>query len=630
MALLEMKNISLGYGDPLLLSNINFLIHPGERICILGRNGCGKTTMIRLLLGEIRPDKGDILRKQGIRLSGLAQEVPHDIEVRVFDVVAGGLGDVADCISEYHRISRRLEDDHDPALMDKLHQVEEHLANTDGWRLHQKVTGTLSRLNLDADEPFETLSAGMKRRVFLAKALVSEPDVLFLDEPTNHLDIASITWLEAFLQKYAGTLVFVSHDREFLKKLAGRVVEIERGRLLDWFCDYDTFLKKRAAAIEAEEKGQALFDKRLDQEEAWIRQGIKARRTRNMGRVRALEKMREIRRARRSRTGNVTLSVQEAEQSGKLVIEAENITYRYEDAAIIKDFSIRIMRGDKVGVIGPNGAGKTTLLNILLKNIPPTLGTVRHGTRLQVAYFDQLREQLDENRTVQDNVADGKEMISFNNSTRHVIGYLKDFLFSPQRARSPVKMLSGGERNRLLLARLFSKPSNLLVLDEPTNDLDAETLELLEELLFDYPGTVLLVSHDRAFLNNVVTSTLVFESQGRISEYVGGYDDWLRCKENAPADETVKKAVKTEKSFKKTIESPRKLTFKEKRELEELPKKIEELESLQEALYAEMADPVFYQKAGSDIAAVKAGLETVTREIEDTYKRWEELEDLQP
>lgn len=562
MALLSMKDVSVAFGGPLLLDKVNLQIEHGERVCLLGRNGAGKSTLMKLISEDVLPDQGEIIRHQRLRIGHLAQEVPSQPGATIFDVVAGGLENL------------------------------NNIPDTEEWEIHRQAEQVLSRMKLNADAEFEVLSAGLKRRVLLARALACDPEILLLDEPTNHLDIDAIIWMEDFLLRHVKTLLFVTHDRMLLKKLATRIIELDRGNLTSWPCDYDTYLKRKQADTETEENQRAAFDKKLAKEEIWRRNGLKARRTRNEGRVRALEKMREIRRARTERTGNVRMQAQEAERSGKLVIEAKHVSYDYEEQPIIRDFSTTVMRGDKVGFIGPNGSGKTTLLQILLDNLSPQQGNVRHGTRLEVAYFDQLRSQLNEDKTVEENVGDGNDKVIINGNPRHIIGYLKDFLFTPDRARSPVRILSGGERNRLLLAKLFTKPSNVLVLDEPTNDLDAETLELLEELLLDYSGTLLLVSHDREFLNNVVTSTLVFEGQGQVSEYVGGYDDWLRQhKPDSPMK--IKKAAPKQEKPKVPPGRPHKLGFKEQRELEHLPLHIEKMEAEQQELYEIMADPGF-------------------------------------
>jgi ATP-binding cassette subfamily F protein uup len=602
MALIGLRDVSMGYGGPLVLDHVTLQIEPGERVCLLGRNGAGKSTLMRLLNGEIHPDEGEVVRRQGLRIALLPQEVPRGLNGSIFQIIASAL--------------------------EGGENFGTTIAEDMEWRKQRQVESTLSRMELDPEARFETLSAGLKRRALLARGLVTDPDLLLLDEPTNHLDIDAIGWVEDFLARYAGTLIFVTHDRMFLKKLATRIVELDRGRLNDWACDYETYLKRREAVLAAEAEQWIQFDKKLAREETWIRQGIKARRTRNEGRVRVLEQMRETRRARRGHVGSVRLRAQEAARSGKLVIEAEGLTCGYDGAApIIQNFSTLIMRGDKVGIIGPNGSGKTTLLRLLLGEIAPHEGSLRHGVQLEVAYFDQLRAQLDENKSVLENVGEGNDTILFNGRPRHLIGYLQDFLFSPDRARSPVRILSGGERNRLLLARLFTKASNVLVMDEPTNDLDTETLELLEELLLDYDGTLLLVSHDRAFLNNVVTSTLVIEDNGHVGEYVGGYDDWLRRRKQSPA-------VKVEKPSQRPTpprpprERRKTLTYNEQRELESLPERIEALESEQTMLYQRLSDPAFYQLAGNEISGTQGRLKEVERDLEAAYQRWEILEAL--
>lgn len=597
MALISIRDVSMAFGGPLLLDHVSLQIEQGERICLLGRNGAGKSTLMKLINGDMPPDGGNILRHQGVSVARLDQEVLRTVSGAVFDVVVGGL---------------------------EKHQNDTHNTEDEEWQKHQRAENIISRMKLDADMNFEALSAGLKRRVLLARALACSPDILLLDEPTNHLDIDAINWMEDFLFRHVKTLVFVTHDRMFLQRLATRIIELDRGKLGSWLCDYETFLKRKQADIETEAKQWALFDKKLSKEEVWIRQGIKARRTRNEGRVTALEKMREIRRTRTERTGAARMRTQEAERTGKLVIEAKHLNYGYGGRPVICDFSTTIMRGDKIGIIGPNGSGKTTLLQLLLDRLSLQEGTVRHGTRLQISYFDQLRARLDEDKTVEENIGDGNDRIIINGNPRHIIGYLKDFLFSPDRARSPVRILSGGERNRLLLAKLLTKPSNVLVMDEPTNDLDAETLELLEELLLDYPGTLLLVSHDRVFLNNVVTSTLVFEGEGQISEYVGGYDDWLRQRKPNMPVKAEKTPAKGEKS-KPRRNGPQKMSYKDQCELEALPQRIEEMEEEQQQLYQTMADPTFYQQGGGEIAKAKDRLKALEQELDATYQRWEEL-----
>lgn len=593
MPLLSLRNVSLSFGDPPLLDDVTVHVEPGDRIAVIGRNGAGKTTLLEILRGALEPDSGEIVRAQGVSTAILAQDVPTELRGETtFDCVASG--------------------------------VTDNGASEAQWQLEQRVSQIVSRMDLAPEAAVSTLSAGLKRRVLLARALVADPDVLLLDEPTNHLDIAAISWLEGFLLRQRRTLIFVTHDRMLLRRLATRIIELDRGHLADWSCDYETFLARRQQLLEAEAGERLEFDKKLAREEAWIRQGIKARRTRNEGRVRALEKMRQLRRARRQRTGNVRFSLQQGETSGKVVIEARSATFGYRDGEpIVRRLSTRILRGDRVGIIGDNGSGKTTLLRLLLGELSPSSGTVRHGTRLDIAYFDQLRAQLDEERTVLDNVADGSDRLVIHGKPRHALGYLQDFLFSPDRARSPVAQLSGGERNRLLLARLFSQPSNVLVLDEPTNDLDLETLELLERLLIEYPGTLLVVSHDREFLDQVVTSTLVLEGGGRVGEFVGGYSDWLQ--QRAVSSPEKEKTQKTAAARPKA-DRPRKLSYKEKLELEALPGRIEALESEQGELHAALAAPDFYQRGGTAIAAAKTRLAELESELEGVYERWAALD----
>jgi len=583
MALLSLRDVSLAFGGPRVLDGVGLQIERGERVCLLGRNGEGKSTLLRLAQGQLEPDEGEIIRQQGLRVARLPQEVPKGQGGSVAQEVAEGL-----------------------------------LTSGPDFR----VDAIISRMGLDADVPFEDLSSGMKRRVLLAKALVNEPDILLLDEPTNHLDVESIRWLEDFLLRYGGTLIFVTHDRVFLSRLATRIVELDRGKLYDWACDYPTFLKRKEELLAGEERQNALFDKKLAQEEVWIRKGIEARRTRNEGRVRALKAMRDARQKRRERQGTARLQVQEAERSGALVVEAKGVGFGYNDHPVIQDLTTTIMRGDKVGIIGPNGSGKTTLLRLLLENLPPKVGTIRRGTNLEVAYFDQLKATLEEEKTVQQNVS-AYDTITINGQSRHIVGYLQDFLFPPERSRSLVKFLSGGERSRLLLAKLFTKPSNVLVLDEPTNDLDIETLELLESLLVEYQGTVLLVSHDRAFLNDVVASTLVIEAGGRVREYDGGYDDYLRQR---PVEAPVESKPEPVKATTPREERARKLNHKERRELDTLPARIEVLEAQREELHTAMADPSFYRSDGAAIAEAKARLETLEQELANAYERWETLE----
>ncbi len=598
MALLSLRDVSVGFGGTLVLEEISLQIERGERLGLLGRNGVGKSTLLKIIAGELAPDEGAIVRQQGLRVAYLTQEVPQDLAGTVAEVVAGGLD------------AARTADGDDA---DEV------------WRGRLQLDTILARMQLDPAADFTQLSAGLKRRVLLARGLVCDPDIVLLDEPTNHLDTDAIAWLETALARYNGTLVFVTHDRAFLRKLATRIIEIDRGRLIDWSCDYDTFTARKGAVLAAEASQQVEFDKKLAQEEAWIRQGIEARRTRNEGRVRALERLREQRRARREQPGALRIQTQEAERSGKLVLRAAGVSFGHGDAAVVRDLTTTIMRGDKVGIVGPNGSGKTTLLRLLIGELPPHAGTVRHGANLTIAYFDQLRAQLDEDRTVLDNVADGREFITVNGRPRHVIGYLQEFLFTPERARVYASTLSGGERNRLLFARLFARPANVLVLDEPTNDLDLETLELLEELLQEYEGTLLLVSHDRELLNNVVASTLALEEDGHVGEYAGGYDDWVRQRPAVGADAPTGPAPKTAPRP-SAPERPRRLTFKERQELDALPGRIEALEAEQSRLYREMANPMIYQQRGEQVAQATARLAAIERELADAYARWEALE----
>ncbi len=628
MPLLNIDHLSIAFGAEKLLDDASFQLDAGERVCLIGRNGAGKTTLLRLLAGEIQPDGGEIWRQPGLRVATLAQELPTDTTATVFEVVAGGLEGLGKLLAEYHEAAVQLAHDHTPEPMRRMEQLQHELEARDGWRWQQRVETVLTRLQLPADAPLAELSGGWRRRTLLGRALVRDPDVLLLDEPTNHLDLETIQWLEEELLEFRGGLLFITHDRALLRRLATRLLELDRGALTSWPGDYAAFVEKKAALLEVEARHNAKFDKKLAQEEAWIRQGIKARRTRNEGRVLALLALREERRQRRERVGKASFELEQAETSGKLVIEAKNVHYAWRDEPLIRDFSARIQRGDRIGLIGPNGCGKSTLLALLLGRLSPDSGQIRWGTKLEIAWFDQLREQLDPEQTVLDSVAGGRETLEINGQRRHVIGYLGDFLFTAQRARSPVKSLSGGERNRLLLARLFSQPANLLVMDEPTNDLDLETLELLEELLLEFTGTLLLVSHDRAFLDNVVTSCLVFEGGGRIREYVGGYTDWLRQR---PAPEPVAVAAKPKSEPKPVARSLKpaasgKLGYNERRELERLPARIEELEQRQRDLHALTADPAFYKQEPAAITRCMEELRALEVELTAAYERWEALE----
>ncbi|WP_439503790.1 ATP-binding cassette ATPase Uup [Methylophaga sp.] len=628
MALLSLKQLTVSYGGPNLLDKVDFQLDKGERVCLVGRNGAGKSTLMKVIAGEITPDGGEMVGLQELKIARLEQEVPAGTAGSVFDVVAAGLGEVGPLLVEYHHIVQQLEHDSSEQILNKLEKAQHKLEAVDGWSLEQQVETVISRLSLDADVEFSSLSGGMKRRVLLAQALVRQPDILLLDEPTNHLDISSITWLEGFLKSYGGTLLFITHDRSFLQALATRIVQLDRGQLVSFPGDYKSFLEKREALLSAEAEQNAQFDKKLAQEEVWIRQGIKARRTRNEGRVRALEKLRRERGQRREVLGNVSMKIQEGDRSGKLVVEVENISQAFDGRQLFKDFSTVIQRGDRIGIIGPNGCGKSTLLSILLGRAEPQSGTVRLGTNLQVAYFDQLRSQLDEEASVVDNVGQGRDFVEINGSPKHVIGYLQDFLFTPDRARTPVKALSGGERNRLLLAKLFTQPANLLVLDEPTNDLDAETLELLEDLLLGFTGTMLLVSHDRSFLNNVVTSCIVFDEDKQVREYVGGYDDWLAQRQKTVKQE--KPAAKLEPaSAAKSVKKKSTLTYQQQLDLKALPLEIERLEQQIAALTEKMAAADFYQQDANKIKQVQTQMGELEKSLEAAFDKWAELEALQ-
>jgi ATP-binding cassette subfamily F protein uup len=602
MPMVTLDGVSIAYGHLPLLDNASLQIEPDERIAVIGRNGTGKSTLLKLVDGSLMPDAGSVWRQRGTRVARLEQDVPLSTDRRVFDVVRDGLA--------------------------------EHVDEED-WQREQRVRLVLSRLALEGDARVDALSGGWRRRVLLARALVGQPDVLLLDEPTNHLDIEAIAWLEEFLAAYRGAVIFVTHDRAFLERLATRIVELDRGALTSWPGDYRRYTERKEQALAAEAAANEKFDKRLAEEEVWIRRGIKARRTRNEGRVRALMAMREQRAARRAGVGSVRLQIDAADSSGKVVFEAERISKSYDGVPVVCDLSVRVMRGDRIGVIGPNGAGKTTLLRLLLGELTPDSGEVRHGANVQVAYYDQQREQLDPERTVVDTVGDGNDVVTVGGHSRHVMGYLQDFLFSAERARSPVKALSGGERNRLLLARLMTRPANVLVLDEPTNDLDLETLELLEEQLLEWPGTLLLVSHDRRFLDNVVTSTIAFEGDGRWQEYVGGYADWLRQSTSSRAfvQEPLAKEGRTQQSQAPVASAgdrqsfaKRKLSYKEQREFEALPERIAALEDEQKTLEARSAAPEFYKEGAEAIRTVLERLEGINNELHIAYERWLELE----
>jgi ATP-binding cassette subfamily F protein uup len=661
MPLLTLDGVSLAFGHLPLLDGADLRVEPGERISLIGRNGEGKSSLLTIISEEIVPDAGSVWRSPGLRISRLAQDVPAAGDRSVFDEVAAGLGALGKLVAEYHHAATAVGESRDPRLLERriarLGALQHELEERDGWRLEQKVELIVSRLALPADRPMRELSGGWRRRVLLGQALVSEPDLLLLDEPTNHLDIDAIRWLEDYLRSYAGALLFVTHDRAFLSALATRIVELDRGRLTSWPGTYGSFLEKKAAAVDNEARELDRLDKRLAREEAWLRQGVKARRTRNEGRVRALMALRAERAAYRAETGTVRMAIDASDTSGRLVFEAKGVSKRFGGAPVVRDYSQRILRGDRIGLIGPNGSGKTTLLRLLVGELEPDAGEIRRGERLQIAYFDQQREQLDPERSVVDSVNDGSNTLIVNGQPRHVMGYLADFLFPRERAESPVKSLSGGERNRLMLARLFARPANVLVMDEPTNDLDIETLELLEELIAAFDGTVLLVSHDRVFLDNIATSTLAFEGDGRVVEYVGGYEDYLRQSSGGhsgrvrlpPSHEASADRrslggggqpdgrpsrgsgrVELQPHAKPGRASVRRrLTFKERRELESLPARVEALEAEQRRLHLQSASPEFYKDGADQIRSVLARLETLNVELEAALSRWVELEERQ-
>ncbi len=617
MSLLQAKNLHHSYGDQPLLDKVDLTLEAGERVCLVGRNGSGKSTLLKIIAASIKVDEGEIIHGSELRIAELKQEVPQNFVGSVYDCVAQGIGELAGVITQWHHAA--LESATDTSALNRMQRFQDQIEAHNAWNLETRISSTISRLSLPADQAFDDLSGGMKRRVLLGQALVAEPDLLLLDEPTNHLDIDSILWLENLLLGFNGTLVFITHDRGFLQRLATRIIDLDRGCLTSWPGDYHRYLESRAAQLETEARHNALFDKKLAQEEAWIRQGIKARRTRNEGRVRALEKMRAERAQRRERSGTARLTAQQAESSGKIVIEAENLGFAWENSPIIENFSCKILRGEKIGILGPNGCGKSTLIQLLLGQLKPQTGWIKTGTRLEVAYFDQHRETLDPQKTVRDNLAAAGDQVTINGRSRHVVGYLKDFLFNEKSIHMPVRALSGGERNRLLLARLFTRSFNFLVMDEPTNDLDIETLELLEELIIEYSGTLLLVSHDREFIDNTVTSTLVFETPAVVNEYVGGYQDWLR--QRPTVESTNKQATIKQKPLRETAK-PR----PQQKELRALPGKIEKLESKIEAFHVRIGDPDYYQQDAEMIRTEQQQLQAFELELQQLYQRWEELE----
>jgi len=638
MALLQLENACLSFGHVALLDSTKLILNNNERVALVGRNGAGKSSVLKVLTGEYELDDGRYWKTDNLKISYLEQDLIKDKEKTVFEVVSNGLPEVGQVLYEYHQAVVAISTSHEQSDLDKLARLQSKLESVNGWHFEQQIESIISKLELSVDDKIADMSGGQKRRVFLAKALVGEPEVLLLDEPTNHLDIPSILWLENFLLNLNTSLLFITHDRSFLSNLATRIIDLDRGDLVSYPGNYTAYLALKEKQLEEQEKQNALFDKKLNDEEKWIRQGIKARRTRNEGRVRALESLRLERSKRREKQGNVKFSLDTAERSGKLVVELEKVNFSFGDKCMMKNFSTRIMRGDRIGIVGPNGIGKSTLLKLLLDELKPDSGAIRLGTKLEIAYFDQHREQLDLEATVFDNVNDGQEYVEIQGQSRHVMGYLQDFLFSPERVRSPVKTLSGGERNRLLIARLFTQAANFLILDEPTNDLDIETLELLESLLLNYKGTILVVSHDRQFLDNIVTSTLVLSGDGVINEYVGGYGDYIRQLGNSNKTTSDKKTNASQKNVSKTTtnsavkntkdNNKAKLSFKEQQELRKVTSKIEKLEQQQQILQKQLNDPDFYKQSGTEIATIQLDMKNLTLELDDAFLRWEELESM--
>lgn len=640
MDLVRISNAQLSFGLTPLLDKAEFKVSAGERVCIVGRNGAGKSTLLKVLSGLVHLDDGDINQLKTLKVARLEQDPPRNIDQSVFDYVAEALPDVAQLLRDYHHASDAVAHDPSEQNLSKLDKLQSELDIKDAWQFDSRINTILTKLGLTPDLQLAQLSGGWSRKAALARALVTLPDLLMLDEPTNHLDVASIEWLEGFLKEFEGAIVFISHDRAFIRSLATRIVDLDRGTLTSYPGNYAQYLLAKEDALKVEEQQNALFDKKLAQEETWIRQGIKARRTRNEGRVRALKALRQERKARVNRQGNVDFSVAKAQKSGKVVFEAHNLHFTIKDEygkpkTLVEDFSTLVVRGDKIGLVGPNGIGKTTLIKLLMGDNSPTSGKVKQGVNLEIAYFDQYRNTLDEEKSVQDNVAEGKQDIVVDGNSRHVLGYLQDFLFSPARARTPVKALSGGEKNRLLLAKLFLKPSNLLVLDEPTNDLDVETLELLEDILANYAGTVLIVSHDREFINNTVTSVFAFTGNGGVTEVVGGYDDFQRWYEQSQAQKSkaTPKAVKDTKesspNVSKADKKPsKKLSYKDQRELDALPELVEQLEADIENLQAQVNDPEFFKKSAEDTTPVLNQLQELESKLDTAFSRWEELEAL--
>ena len=620
MNLVNTINLYLSYGDQPLLDNTSLTIETGERICLVGRNGAGKSTLLNIISGQLVPDEGTISYSKNIRIGALQQEVPADMQGSVYDCIAAGIGSLASVFTDWHHLT--LEASNDASVLPRLQKLQDIIEANNAWNLENRIATTLSLLDLPSDTPFDQLSGGMKRRALLGQALVVDPDLLLLDEPTNHLDIDSILWLEDFLLQFRGSLLFVTHDRSFLQTLATRIIDLDRGTLTSWPGSYEKYLQTKQSQLDIEVTHNSLFDKKLAKEEVWIRQGIKARRTRNEGRVRALKKLREERMQRRELMGRIKLAQQKSELSGKIVMNAEEVSFQWPDKPIVSNFSCKILRGEKIGIIGPNGCGKSTLILLFLGKLTPQQGHINLGTKLEIAYFDQHRENIDLEKSVRDNIADGADTITINGRPKHIISYLKDFLFSEKKINMPAKALSGGERNRLLLARLFTRSFNVLIMDEPTNDLDMETLELLEELLVEFKGTLLLVSHDRSFIDHIVTSTLVFESPGKVTEYVGGYEDMLRqqSEKSTPAN--------TEMSPNKSPPQVRTSSISQgaQKELKTLPAKIEKLEAKIAEFHLQFAEPEFYQQDQQTIQGLQEQLSSHERSLNDLFERWEFLE----
>ena len=635
MDLIRISKAQLAFGTHALLNNADAVIESGERVCIVGRNGAGKSTLLKVLDGQVILDDGEINQLGGLKISRLEQDPPKGASGTVFDYVAQGMPEIANLLIDYHHVSNELQTECTDQLLNKLERLSNKLEAADGWRFDSRIQLVLTKLELSPDAKLESLSGGWLRKVALARALVSEPDLLLLDEPTNHLDMTSVMWLEQFLKDFKGGIVFISHDRAFIRAIATRILDLDRGKLISYPGDYATYLEQKAHDLKVEESQNALFDKRLAEEEAWIRQGVKARRTRNEGRVRELKQLRNERKQRVDQVGKTDFNIETADRSGKLVFEAKHLSHAFKEKTIVSDFSTLVMRGDRIGLVGPNGVGKTTLLKLMFGDLAPDSGETKQGVNLEFAYFDQYREKLDEEATVQDNVAEGKQEVMMGGRSRHVLGYLQDFLFPPARARTPVKALSGGEKNRLLLAKLFLKPSNILVLDEPTNDLDIETLELLEDIINQYQGTVIIVSHDREFIDNTCSSVWAFEGNGKVTDIVGGYSDYeayvsyLAEQEKQTVKPSVKKVEKQPTPVAKPAAKTNKLSYKLKLELEQLPNKMEQLEADVEAQQNVVGDPDFF-KQDSDITTKALNhLAQLESDLEAAFERWEELEELQ-